>query len=92
VPEGGEIMINLRRHLRLAPLRRLLLRGLVVASAGAAAYRFGRRMPVPRPRGPLPHRSSSVVVELEHLARLRDRGAISDAEFDTAKAEVLDVA
>jgi hypothetical protein len=51
------------------------------------AYASTRRLP---PASPSPSPSGDVVDRLKELAALHDAGALSDAEFATSKAKLLD--
>jgi hypothetical protein len=41
------------------------------------------------PPAPAPTDTESVIAQLQDLAKLRDQGILTDAEFDTQKARIL---
>jgi hypothetical protein len=41
------------------------------------------------PPAPAPTDTESVITQLQDLAKLRDQGILTDAEFDTQKARIL---
>ncbi len=73
--------------------RRPLLRGAMLAGTGAVAYRAGKRSQAnaqheddqDQPAAP----STDTVTELERLKALLDQGALTQAEFDAAKQQIL---
>lgn len=91
--------------------RRPLLRGAMLAGAGTAAYRAGRRREArdehewqqdqqlaslsqapPAPAAPPPApatQPAGTVDQLERLKQLLDQGALSQAEYESAKRQVL---
>ena len=95
--------------------RRPLLRGAMLAGAGTAAYRAGRRREArdehewqqdqqlaslsqapPAPAAPPPAPAAQpaavgggTVDQLERLKQLLDQGALSQAEYESAKRQVL---
>ncbi len=91
--------------------RRPLMRGAMLAGAGAAVYHAGKRsqantqheydqdeqlaevqsQQAPQYQAPPPPAapSSNTVNELERLKALLDQGALTQAEFEAAKQQVL---
>ncbi len=60
--------------------------------AAPLAARSGRPAAASRPRADAdrrPRRGGDTVAELERLAKLRDSGALTDAEFEQQKAKIL---
>ena len=53
-------------------------------------YRAIERLRSATPRPPARHRELSVPEQIEKLDELRQRGVITEAEFDTKKAQLLD--
>jgi hypothetical protein len=89
--------------------RRPLLRGAMLAGAGTAAYRAGRRREArdehewqqdqqiasmsqapPAPAAQPAAAGSGTVDQLERLKQLLDQGALSQAEYESAKRQVLE--
>jgi hypothetical protein len=83
--------------------RRPLMRGAMLAGAGAAVYHAGKRHEanaqpeddqdqqideVSQDQAPAPA-SNDMVTELERLKGLLDAGALTQDEFDAAKQKVL---
>jgi membrane protease subunit (stomatin/prohibitin family) len=83
--------------------RRPLMRGAMLAGAGAAVYHAGKRHQanaqpeddqdqqtdeVSQDQAPAPA-SNDMVTELERLKGLLDSGALTQDEFDAAKQKVL---
>jgi hypothetical protein len=60
-----------------------------VMAAGAGPRTTTARLPRPAPSSPPPARDQDAIDQLERLARLRASGALTDAEFQAKKTELL---
>jgi hypothetical protein len=87
--------------MRRRPIARMAVRTTVVAGTAAAvgAHSANKRAeanaaqaapePAPAPVAAAPAAAPDAVAQLTQLASLKDSGALSEAEFEAAKAKIL---